>query len=348
MTMDVASIKLSDLLHHPDDLDKIPALKLEYTRKKSAVDSQLRSGLKEQLEVTQAGMHGITDGQRTVQLIKEEMMKIDKLCAEAQNMIKDFPNINLVSQTHRNFTAVETMRRNLVDFNERLTKVEGLLEEDDRDEDNMANLGRWRIIFARLDDTIDWFDEHIGKVAMNLIEVVVQGNSSLVVRLAVVIEAEEKSDKRVLALQEALKDHKEMAARFKSITDGAKSTRGYKEKFLMAIKLKAEGDIEETKQAFLEDPSKLEKSLRWFFNDLNAVKQGMVPLMPKKWKILKTYGKIYHQLMHDFLIGMIDDPDTTGSFGWTRNGVGQGFQTTHYQILGSMARSDLQNGKERF
>ncbi|ESZ92867.1 putative protein transport protein SEC6 [Sclerotinia borealis F-4128] len=343
MTMDVSSIKLSDLLHHPDDLDKIPALKLEYTRKKSAVDSQLRSGLKEQLEVTQAGMHGITDGQRTVQLIKDEMMKIDKLCAEAQNMIKDFPNINLVSQTHRNFTAVETMRRNLVDFNERLTRVEGLLEEDDRDEDNMGNLlaihyeltqlrnirddameqilraddaglqGTLEDYFARLDETIDWFDEHIGKVAMNLIEVVVQGNSSLVVRLAVVIEAEEKSDTRVLALQEALKDHKEMAARFKSITDGAKSTRGYKEKFLMAIKLKADGDIEGTKQAFLEDPSKLEKAIRWFFNDLNAVKQGMVPLMPKKWKILKTYGKIYHQLMHDFLIGMIDDPDTSSA-----------------------------------
>lgn len=341
--MDVSSIKLSDLLHHPDDLEKIPALKLEYTRKKAAVDSQLRSGLKEQLEVTQAGMHGITDGQRTVQLIKDEMMKIDKLCAEAQNMIKDFPNINLVSQTHRNFTAVETMRRNLVVFNERLTKVEGLLEEDDRDEDNMGNLlaihyelTQLRNIrddameqisraddtglqvtledyFARLDDTIDWFDEHIGKVAMNLIGVVVQGNSSLVVRLAVVIEAEEKSDKRVMALQEALKDHKEMAARFKSITDGAKSTRGYKEKFLMAIKLKAEGDIEGTKEMFLGDPTKLEKGLRWFFNDLNAVKQGMVPLMPKKWKILKTYGKIYHQLMHDFLIGMIDDPDTSSA-----------------------------------
>lgn len=341
--MDVSSIKLSDLLHHPDDLDKIPALKLEYTRKKAAVDSQLRSGLKEQLEVTQAGMHGITDGQRTVQLIKDEMMKIDKLCAEAQNMIKDFPNINLVSQTHRNFTAVETMRRNLVDFNERLTKVEGLLAEDDRDEDNMGNLlaihyeltqlrnirddAMEQILraddpglqttledyFARLDETINWFDEHIGMVALNLIEVVVQGNSSLVVRLAVVIEAEEKSDKRVLALQEALKDHKEMAARFKSITDGAKSTRGYKEKFLQAIKLTAEGNIEGTKQAFLEDPSKLEKSLRWFFNNLNAVKQGMVPLMPKKWRILKTYGKIYHQLMHDFLIGMIDDPDTSSA-----------------------------------
>jgi hypothetical protein len=340
MTMDSSTVKLAELLRHPDDLDKIPAMKLEYTRKKGAVDSQLRSGLKEQLEITQSGMNGITDGQRTVQLIKDEMMKIDKLCAEAQNMIRDFPNINLVSQTHRNFSAVETMRKNLDSFNGRLGQVEGMLTEDDRDEDEMPNLlpvhyeltqlrnirddameqilraddqslqSTLEDYFARLDETVDWFDEHIGKIALNLINVIVSGNNGLVVRFAVVIEAEEKSDKRVRALQEALKDHKEMAARFQSITDGAKKTRGYKEKFLQAIQIHADEQVLDTKQAFLEDASRLEKQLKWFFNNLNAVKQGMVPLMPKKWKIFQTYGKIYHKLMHDFLIGMIDDPET--------------------------------------
>jgi exocyst complex component 3 len=342
-TIDSSTVKLAEVLRHPEDLDKIPALKSEFMRKKAAVDSQLRIGLQEQLEVTQSGMAGITDGQRTVQLIKEEMMKIDKLCAEAQNMIRDFPNINLVSQTHRNFTAVETMRKNLDTFNDRLSQVERMLREDDADPENMPNLlpihyeltqlrnirddameqiqraedtslqGTLEDYFARLDDTIDWFDEHVGNVALNLINILINGNNGLVVRLAVVIEAEEKSDKRVKALQEALKDHKEMAARFKSITDGAKELRGYKEKFLQAIKINAEGQITQSKQAFLEDPSKLEKSLKWFFNDLNAVKQGMVPLMPKKWRIFQTYGKLYHTLMHDFLVGMIDDPDTSSS-----------------------------------
>jgi exocyst complex component 3 len=342
-TIDSSTVKLAEILRHPEDLDKIPALKSEFLRKKAAVDSQLRIGLQEQLEVTQSGMNGITDGQRTVQLIKEEMMKIDKLCAEAQNMIRDFPNINLVSQTHRNFSTVETMRKNLDAFNDRLGQVERMLREDDADPENMPNLlpihyeltqlrnirddameqiqrtedtslqGTLEDYFAKLDDTIDWFDEHVGNVALNLINILINGNNGLVVRLAVVIEAEEKSDKRVKALQEALKDHKEMAARFKSITDGAKELRGYKEKFLQAIKLNAEGQITQSKQAFLEDPSKLEKSLKWFFNDLNAVKQGMVPLMPKKWKIFQTYGKIYHTLMHDFLVGMIDDPETSSS-----------------------------------
>ncbi|KAI8720531.1 hypothetical protein NCS52_00498500 [Fusarium sp. LHS14.1] len=335
--------KLSELLRHPEDLDKIPALKLEFSRKKGTVDGQLRSGLREQLETTQSGMTGLTDGQKTVQMIKEEMMKIDKLCSESQNMIKDFASINLVSQAHRNFGAVETMRRNLETFNDRLSVVEQMLREDDEDGDNMPNLlpchyelTQLRNIrddameqiqraedtslqstladyFARLDDTIDWFDEHVGIIALNLINLVVQDNNGLVVRFAIVMEAEEKSDQRVLALQEALKDHKEMATRFQSITDGAKKVRGYKDKFIQAIRLSAEQQFDGAKEEFLDDPSKLEKIMKWYFNDLNVVKVGMSHLMPKKWHIVKTYADVYHQLMHDFLIGMVDGNEASSA-----------------------------------
>ncbi|KAI1381652.1 exocyst complex component Sec6 [Hypoxylon crocopeplum] len=341
--MDAPSVKLSELLRHPDDLDKIPALKLEFTRKKAAVDSQLRGGLRDQLETTQAGMNGITDGQKTLQAIRDEMMKIDTLCSESQNMIKDFASINLVSQAHRNFGAVEAMVENLQTFNDRLNRVEIMLREDETDKENMPNLlavhyeltqlrnirddameqiqraddpslqSTLEDYFSRLDDAIDWFDEHVGLVALNMINLLIADNNSLVVRLAIVVEAEEKSDQRVEALQEALKDHKEMATRFQSITDGAKKVRGYKEKFLKAITVNCEGQFAEVREEFLADPTKLEKMMKWYFNDLNAVKQGMVSLMPKKWKILKTYGDLYHQQMHDFLVGMIDDPESSSA-----------------------------------
>jgi exocyst complex component 3 len=341
--MDTPQVKLSELLRHPDDLDKLPALKLEFSRKKAAVDSQLRGGLREQLETTQSGMNGLTDGQKTVQAIKEEMMKIDRLCSESQNMIKDFTSINMVSQAHRNFMAVEAMRRNLEMFNERLNGVEAMLRDDEEDKENMPNLlavhyelTQLRNIrddameqiqraddpsllptledyFSRLDEAIDWFDEHIGLIALNQINLLIADNNGLVVRLAIIVEAEEKSDQRVEALQEALKDHKEMATRFQSITDGAKKVRGYKDKFLKAITLNCDQQFSEVKEDFLGDPDGLSKLMKWYFNDLNAVKQGMVPLMPKKWKILKTYGDIYHQLMHDFLVGMIDDPEASSA-----------------------------------
>jgi hypothetical protein len=342
-----ATVKLAELLRHPEDLDKIPALKAEFTRKKAAVDSQLRHGLKEQLEVTQAGMTSITEGQWAVTQIKEEMMKIDKLCAEAQNMIQDFPHINIVAQTHRNFEQVEKMKKDIDSFAERLENLEYLLGQDDEDPANQPNLleihyglsqlreirdqamdqvkstgdGSTELIdnltldtgatvqdhFARLDDVIDWFDKHIGEACLNLIELVQAGNDGMVVRLALVIEEEEKQDRKVKALQDAQREYKELASRFKSIGAGPKELRGYKEKFLTAIEYVCKANLEEVKEKFEEDPDKLNKSFKWYFNNLNTVKLGMQVLMPKKWKIFQTYCNIYHKQMHDWLLAQIDD-----------------------------------------
>lgn len=332
-------VKLADLLRHPEDLDKIPFLKSEFIRKKVAVDGQLKVGLKEQLEVTQAGMTSIGDGQRMVNQIKEEMMKIDKLCAEAQNMIRDFPNINLVSQIHRNFSRVEEMKSNIESFEERLNDIEALLREDDQDIENQPNilkvhygLTQLRDIrddaldqiqrasdtsleatlqdyFTRLDDVVEWFDDHVGTASMNLIPLVQADNKGMVVRLALIIEEEEKSDKKVKAMQDAQREYKDLASRFKSINSGPKQLRGYKEKFLTAIEFYAQAQFETAARSFLEEPDKLEKILRWYFNDLYVVRIGMVTLMPKKWKIYKTYTNIYHKLMHNWLIKRIDDPE---------------------------------------
>ncbi|CAI4211541.1 unnamed protein product [Parascedosporium putredinis] len=283
---------LAELLRHPEDLDKIGALKQEFARKKTTVDDRLRGGLREQLETTQSGMSGLTDGLKTVQQIKDEMTKIDKLCSESQNIIKDIGTINFVSQAHRNFGAVETMRKNLETFNERLGAVEKMLREDDADRENMPNLLPTHYELTQLRNIRDDAMEQIQRPTTRACR-------------------EERP--KVLALQQALKDHKEMAARFQGITDGAKQVRGYKEKFLEAIRLSAEQQFAEAKQQFLDDPTKLEKTMKWYFNDLNAVKIGMSPLMPKKWKILKMYGNVYHKLMRDTLVATIDDPDTSSA-----------------------------------
>ena len=334
-------VELAELLRHPEDLDKIPFLKSEFIRKKAAMDGQLKVGLKEQLEITQSGMNSISEGQRTVNQIKEELMKIDKLCAESQNMIRDFPNINLVSQVHRNFAQVEMMKANIESFDTRLDELARLLTEDDQElktQPNLLNvhfgLTQLRDIrddameqikrasdtslentlqnhFDRLDDVISWFDEHIGIACMNLIALVQEDNHSIVVRLAVVIEEEEKADKKIKALQDAQREYKDLTSRFKSMNSSSRQIRGYKEKFLKAIEMSAQQNFDSAEQKFLEDPDKLDKTMKWFFNELFTVKKGMVELMPKKWKIFKTYTDIYHSLMHNWLIKRIDDPELT-------------------------------------
>lgn len=344
--------KLAELLKHPDDLDKLPSLRSEFTRKKTAIDSQLKVGLKDQLEITQNGMSSIIDGQKIVGAIKDEMMKIDKLCAEAQGMIRDFPEINKMSVMQRNFAAVESMKDAIGGFGARLTELEELLREDDEELSEQPNLlavhgglselrdvrdqameqvkgsegesglemienlpledgVTLRDYFARLDDVVDWFDEHVGSACMNLVPLVLENQLSLIVRLALVVEEEEKKDKQVKALQDAQREFQDVASRFKSINVGQRELRGYKKKFLHCIEASAEAQFDQLKQEFLEEPDKLEKSCRWYFNELNTVKLGMQDLMPKKWKIFRTYTKIYHKMMHDFLVSRLDDPNIT-------------------------------------
>src|ERR1700753_4285583 len=67
---DAVTVKLSELLKHPDDLDKISALKAEFTRKKAGVDGQLRLALQEQLSTTQSGVTSVGDGVSAVDTLK--------------------------------------------------------------------------------------------------------------------------------------------------------------------------------------------------------------------------------------------------------------------------------------
>src|SRR6185437_4763592 len=119
------------------------------------------------------------------------------------------------------------------------------------------------------------FDEHVGNICLDLIDLVQRDNSGLIVRLAIVIASEEKNDNRVRALQDAQKDHQDLVSKFTSFTIGPKSIRGYKEKFLKAIENVAQAHFEKTREEFINDPSKLEKLTKWVFNHLFTCKQGM-------------------------------------------------------------------------
>ena len=330
---------LRELLRHPDDLHKISSLKADFTRKKAAVDASLKLGLAEQLQLTQAGLASIASGKDILAEIRAEMKEIDRLCAESKELIRNFPEINSVAQAHRNFEAVEAMQNNIEDFDARLEAVMRLIDEDKQDLDTQPNLlqihyGITRLreirddammqikkaqddsleetlhgVFKRLDDAVEDFDEHVGLACMNLIENVREDNHSLVVRLAIIIEEEEKFDQRMKELREAQKEFKDIGGKFTALEEGAHELRGYKDKFLEAIKVFAQGKIQDSDVKFMDDPEKLEKWTRWLFNDLKTVQVGMVPLMPKKWRIFHTYTQIYHKLILDWLSNRATDKE---------------------------------------
>jgi len=335
----VAIPRIADLLRTPDDLEKLSSLKAEMARKKADVDARLREGLSQHLETTQNGMSTLAEGQKLVGQIKDEMKSIHDLCEQAQAIRKDFPQIDYLARVHRNFEATRAMQTGLDSFERDCNEVLDLLEADEQDEQNQPNLleAHMKITrlrdfrdealdqiskakddslqhtlqewFAPLDRAIETFDGHVGVICMDVLNLVQQGNDGLVVRLALVLHAEEKNDERVQALLDAQKDHQDLVSKFTSFTIGPKSIRGYKQKFLKAVELVVQQKFQEIREDFAEDPEKLVKLTKWYFNDLNAVKLGMQKLFPKKWKILKTYTTIYHKTMREFLLSYADSQD---------------------------------------
>lgn len=331
--------RIDEILRTTDDLEKITSLKAEISRKKADVDSRLREGLKEHLETTHNGMTTLSEGQKLVGQIKEEMKSIHDLCEQAQSIRKNFPQIDYLAKVHRNFEATRAMQAGLDSFEKDCVLVQGLLEQDDSNLEEQPNLLEAHMRLTRLRDfrdealdqirrarddsleqtLLDWFqlldgiievfDEHVGFICMRLIDLVNGGVNGTVVRLAIVIAAEEKNDDRVRALQDAQKDHQDLVSKFTSFTIGPKSIRGYKEKFLQAIEAVVNNMLEQTREDFNEDPAKLDKHTKWFFQNLYVCKQGMQNLFPKKWKIFNTYVSIYHKQMHDFLLSYADSPD---------------------------------------
>ncbi|KAK5953536.1 SNARE-binding exocyst subunit S6 [Knufia fluminis] len=335
----VAIPRIPDVLRTPDDLEKLANLKADVARKKADVDARLREGLSQHLETTQNGMSTLAEGQKLVGQIKDEMKSIHDLCEQAQAIRKDFPQIDYLARVHRNFEATRAMQAGLQNFERDCNEVLDLLAADEQDEQNQPNLleahmklTRLRDFrdealdqiskakddslrntledwFAPLDAAIETFDGHVGVVCMDILNLVQAGNDGLVVRLAIVLHAEEKNDDRVRALLDAQKDHQDLVSKFTSFTIGPKSIRGYKEKFLKAVELVVQQKFQEIQEDFVEDPEKLVKLTKWYFNDLNAVKLGMQKLFPKKWKIFNTYTTIYHKTMREFLLSYADSQD---------------------------------------
>ncbi|RVD82263.1 uncharacterized protein DFL_006695 [Arthrobotrys flagrans] len=336
--------KLAETLRHPDDLERISALKAQYTSDKAAIDAQLKAGVQLQLDVTKAGMKAVEDSQKDVNLIREELVKIDRLCSEAQTMIKDFPLINEVSRVHRNFTQVEEIMTGLANLNKNIEEIEQMLNDDNTEDGLMGQmpnllpvhykLGALRDFrddaifqatratddtsntlsnyFAVMDDAVAEFESRLDLFFASMLDMVRGRNVSLVVRIAKIIEAEETADSKLKALQDATSQHSDLVSRFKSINVGSKQQKEYKKRYIACIKTSVAEKFREAEELFQQDSSTLLDSFEWYFDDLFVVKDLLTKLVPPKWKIFETYLNIYHGQMHEFITKLVGNKDLDG------------------------------------
>ena len=153
--MELERVDVNGAFKTPEDVKKLPGIKNEILRRKAVSDEQVRLKREELIALTEKGLDGLGNAQQLTNLIRDEMMNIARLGAEAEGLIDKFPRIHEVATMHKNFQTVEKIRKDFEAFQERLEVVNAMIEEDERNLEEQNNLLKIHYELSQLRETRD-------------------------------------------------------------------------------------------------------------------------------------------------------------------------------------------------
>ena len=93
-----AAQAIGEHLQSPDDLAKIAAFRKKLEKEKASIDARLTSGAKEQLDATREGLKRLFSTRNNVQVIKDELLVIEREGNDPRNVVATFDQISRVSR----------------------------------------------------------------------------------------------------------------------------------------------------------------------------------------------------------------------------------------------------------
>ncbi|KAI9492343.1 exocyst complex component Sec6-domain-containing protein [Zychaea mexicana] len=338
---EAAVAKLAELLKHPDDLNtKVGPLARKLAKEKASIDAQLSTGVQTQLDNVQGGLETLSSSRENSDKIKGNMQLIDRLCYDAQSMIKEFPRIKKVSRIHQNFVATQQKVQSLQELYQRLSDLEQMfapMQEDifmydspllhvhyhlfkleefrdqtmhqarDSPHDVIITL---KTYFRRLDVLSDDFTQYLWELSRNLLILVDRDCGTTIVKLAKIIELEEKADEKALAARQAQTSHQDLQGQkgWRLAEGNPRTIKSYRVEFFEQLHQSLLERFEEQLAPFkeAEDWMGALDATDFIFNDLELVFDEIVPKFPKKYKIFPYFVLEYHRHTYDFLNHMVN------------------------------------------
>ncbi|KAK9479241.1 exocyst complex component Sec6-domain-containing protein [Lipomyces japonicus] len=331
-----AVASLAELLRYPDVCGKSPlhktnlsAIKDRIARDKAALDLQLKSGVQTHVDLTTAGLNHLTSAGS---LAADVGADLDRLHAElascSASAVPGFNKLATAAAVNRNFRTVLHVVQCLRDLPDQLDRLQVLIDHDGTDvfESAMPNLLRIHFdlsrlrsfrdvvllaypatssstttaltsFFSRLDSMAVKFDHDvIAEVAQNLLEVLREGNSSLIVRWAKIVEIENTLDRRANAAATA-----------------TRTPRNYDKIVTNSINLAAADLFDNCAATFRDDPDALLDNLVWVFRDLLLTKSSLTQCVPKTWNIVDRFVAAYHQQTYMLLKSLVTSQTEAGT-----------------------------------
>lgn len=91
-----AAQAVGEYLQSPDDLAKVSSFRKKLEKEKASVDARLKNGVKEQLQATREGLRKLLSTRENLQAMRDEMVIIERMCADPQNVVPTFDQISRV------------------------------------------------------------------------------------------------------------------------------------------------------------------------------------------------------------------------------------------------------------
>lgn len=250
--------------------------------------------------------------------------------------------INKISRIHSNFAATQKMVENFRSLHDRLEQIEYLIQEDGlrnidlrdpmpnllsihfelsqlnefkdeamyqgrNNEDVKRTLQRY---FERLDKVNQEFDSIFWNMTHNILDIIRCNNSTLVVKIAKIIELEERLDEKSIAVQNAKTQYQDLASKFRSIRGSPRKLKMYFHRFEETIDSGVQEVFEQHVEKYGNDYTAMMENLDWIYDDLRMIKDELVPCMPPKWKIFIVYVKHYHKSVYETVKNLVaSEPD---------------------------------------
>lgn len=298
----------------------VSALRLKIQREKKLVDSQLQAGIQAQVGILNKGMQDLSKAQSNIDSAQAIFGGMFQTHEEASEAVDDFAKIQRLFTVVGNFDQTRRFLDHFSSFGNDIRALKGLMSADGpfEIESRMPNLlathyaltqlrnvqdeaqkflrqndatSDTRAIvrkhFEPLDKLVSLFDETLFDIAGCLLEVLRTGDTSLVVRVAKIVDYEEKRD---LVLKMSTK------------LEGARP-RHYPQRFFSAIESSVQDIFKNLMAEYppMDRPEELLENLDWVYSDLSAARELLQPCVPERWKTFEKYVSYYHQGMHKVL-----------------------------------------------
>lgn len=341
--VEAAIVRVQEMLKHPDDLiTKLGPLRKKMAIEKASIEAQLRTAIEGQMEDAQKGLDTLLRVKNATGDIKKSLAAVHQLGDNPSSQIRNYEKIKKISRTHQNFQTTKEMVESFQKLNSQVEQLQERLQLDAKREDGMSEnlliihyqlqqlesfrnstmerskgcssevLNSLHQYFKQVDSLTAAFETHMWSLARRTVELVKKSRFTTIIRIAQIIETEEKLDAQAALVETSATDSLDELSPNTQVK-AWREIKSYRIKYLDTIRDGISTQIKDLYASQKSDLSQLLESAEKIIEDLMLIHDELEPRFPKKYNIFQFFVLEYHRSIYDMVNSIISETIEAGA-----------------------------------